>query len=183
MPARVPTPERRDGDTDKSYRALCDYARMGPARSMTDLQRSYSETTGEKPPTKSLRWLHEWSRTHDWQARVQDYDDAMRAAADEAVAREMLTGLALPAHRVRFIKDVLEGMTPEDVRAALKASPSTAAQIRGFLGDLAKETGGRKQNLDLTTKGESLNDARRDLNDASPVEIAEAYRELAKGAG
>lgn len=150
---RVPTPDRRDRETAKAHAAFADYCRMGVGRTLASLHRAYTEGSPEmKARAVSLRWLKEWSRKHEWQARVQDYDARMQAAADEEAEREMLEGLALPRERVRFIKNILEGMTPDEVRAALKASPATAAQIRGFLADLAAETGGRVQRTEATVR-------------------------------
>ena len=200
MAARVPTPERRETESAKAYGAFADYCRMGVGRTLAALHQAYTEGSPEMVARAvSLRWLKEWSRKHAWQDRVQDYDERMRAVADEAAEREMLEGLALPAHRVRALKRLAAALLDDEAEGDAEdgggngrsplagldltlGSPQRLAQLRGLLDDLAKETGGRKQNLDLTTKGESLNDARRDLNGASPAEIAEAYRELAKGA-
>ena len=184
MPARVPTPERRDGDTDKSFAALADYARMGAGRSLRALHESY-QARGQKgdgpgtdaPPTKRWATLSGWAHSNDWQARVQDYDEARRAIADEEAEREMLEGLALPSHRVRALKLLAAALLADDADAASAkdaeegagggrsplagldltlGSPQRLAQLRGLLDDLAKETGGRTKTVDLKSDGKAI---------------------------
>lgn len=195
MPARVPTPTRRDGDTQKAYAALCDYARMGPGRSIEKLQHGYSETTGSEPPTRSLRWLYEWSRLNDWQARVAEYDAAMQAVADEEAEREMLTGLALPRERVRTLKMLAGHLLSENAEKGEEggdgiawltvtlASPQRLAQLRGLLDDLARETGGRVAKTHNVTEEYSpadftLDENRRIAAGESPADVR-ASREAA----
>jgi hypothetical protein len=90
-------PPRIDADTDRSYAALLDYARMGAGRSLRGLvgdyrKQSVDEQCTEKPPTTRFPTIARWSTEHDWQARVAEYDQR-QAVADEtakALARERI---------------------------------------------------------------------------------------------
>jgi hypothetical protein len=83
----MPPPERRDSDTPRSYAALCDYAALGPSRSIDKLLQMYnSSVTETPPPTKHRGTLGLWSGTHDWQARVAAYDSAIIAETETARA-------------------------------------------------------------------------------------------------
>lgn len=77
--------ERITTDTSRSYAALCDYAAMGPGRSLEKLCERYRSDTSTVP-TKRLTTLKDWSREDDWQNRVQVYDQALRADEDAARA-------------------------------------------------------------------------------------------------
>ena len=55
------------------------------------------------------------------------------------------------------------------------ADTKRLAQVRGLLDDLAKETGGRKQNLDVTSKGERLGNL-PDLSGMEAGDLAAEYR-------
>lgn len=74
-------PERLDNETDKAYRALCDYAAMGAGRSLETLCKRYRIGT-ESVPARRLTTIKEWNRLYDWQARIRRYDAA--AAAERA---------------------------------------------------------------------------------------------------
>jgi hypothetical protein len=91
--------DRRDSDTPKAYAALLDYAAMGPARSLDTLCERYRSGADPAPPTRRLTSLKDWSRQHDWQQRVQAYDDALALeASDRHTARYIAD---LEAHRKR----------------------------------------------------------------------------------
>lgn len=171
---------RRDNDTKKSYAALCDYCRMGPNRSLAKLHQHYTNTSPENAVTTSLRWLKEWSRKHDWQDRVRTYDEKVQAWKEEEARKTMREGLALPRERVDKLKglfDRLEGeledgaLWLEDVKAIGSNEHGTFREVeiqrfnsailkhlRGILDDLAQETGGRKQRMDVTTDDEPITD-------------------------
>lgn len=86
----MPPPERRATDTQRSYMALCDYAAMGPGRSIDKLLQVYTNSSIVKPPTRHRATLGVWSAAHDWQARVESYDLAIVQAeeADRAAIRK-----------------------------------------------------------------------------------------------
>lgn len=79
----MPPPDRRATDTPRSYMALCDYAAMGPGRSIDKLLQVYTSHGTGKPPTRHRATLGVWSSTHDWQARVEAYDLALFQAEEQ----------------------------------------------------------------------------------------------------
>lgn len=171
----VPTPERREGETDKAHRALCDYARMGAGRSVRKLHQTYIEAGSESAPTVHLSTLLNWSTKYDWQERVRGYEDALKEAADAEAEREMLTGLALPRERVRLLKRIALTLS-EDHYDTVAADNRLLAQLRGLLDDLAKETGGRVARSHVTTEEYdpadfSLEENRRIAAGESPADV------------
>ena len=76
-------PPRIEADTDRSYAALLDYCRMGAGRSFKNLVERYKSAIEFIPPTMRVATLANWSRGHDWQARVVEYDRRAQMA-DEA---------------------------------------------------------------------------------------------------
>ena len=140
---RIPSPKKRDGETLKAHAALCDYARMGPKRSLRTLTQTYNDPGTASPPTKHLSTVAKWSERYDWQDRVTEYDAAVQRAADEEAEREMLEGLALPRERVRLLKRLAATLTDEELYEMAVKDNRLLAQLRGLLDDLAKETGGR----------------------------------------
>lgn len=70
--------ERMPTETRRANQALHDYALMGPGRSLRKLIAVYHERIkGEKGasiPTKQLNRLFEWSATHEWQSRIDEFD-------------------------------------------------------------------------------------------------------------
>lgn len=64
--------ERQESDTRKSYEAFCVYRDMGGKRSFEKVYQEYA---------KSIPLLKRWSSEHNWQERVQawdDYQDSLR---------------------------------------------------------------------------------------------------------
>src|SRR5262245_30913736 len=108
---------RRPTDTPKSWQALCDYAAMGPERSLE----KYRQITGKSPAF--LRQLERWSVAHDWQDRVATYDETL--ALEERAAREA----ALAERRAAWIA---RHMGEEEVLALL------ADQARGSMADFLR---------------------------------------------
>src|SRR5687767_3290978 len=87
---------------------------MGPGRSLAKLCACY-QSAAEAPPTKRLKTLKEWSSTHGWQARAEQYDAAIEAekqAAEKERQRQiaerrkaiMEEGVALDFERVEKLK-------------------------------------------------------------------------------
>lgn len=73
----MPAIERLPGDTAKSYAALCEYAAIGPARSLE----RYRQSTGRSPGF--LRQLERWSSAGRWALRCQAYDQQAQAELEQ----------------------------------------------------------------------------------------------------
>jgi hypothetical protein len=99
--------ERHEDDTPKSYAALCDYAALGPSRSIDKLLQFYTSSGIAKPPTKHRASLGVWSSQHDWQARARAYDDMLALEASAAHTAQYIA--SLEAHRKRA-QDAGEGV-------------------------------------------------------------------------
>jgi len=83
------TPLARYAEPSKVHTALCEYAALGPGRSLAQLEAAYRarpRVGPEKPPTRQLSQLKVWSAEFHWQERVAAYD-AQQAQAQLA-ARE-----------------------------------------------------------------------------------------------
>lgn len=157
--------ERIEGETDKAVIALNDYLRMGIGRSLEKLYHIYTETTLEKPPTYSLRWLKEWSRLYGWQERASAYDALMDVAKTEEINRLRTEGLATDYERIRELDELYQALKDEfnggkglwykDTKLSAKGdtvdvdvfNKALVDSMRGVLDDIAKETGGRKTEI------------------------------------
>lgn len=175
---------RRKGERLDAYAALCDYAVMGPKRSLRKLWRVYvdqNETDSEQaPPTTNLRTIKRWSSRNDWQERVATYDETLQKLRREAEERALTEGLAKPARRVIELNKLYERLTRELERGRLwlddvkqigsgkddtfeivkieRFNSALIKHLRGLLDDVAQETGGRKRRMDLTTGDEPITD-------------------------
>ena len=105
----LPRPEPWDRsidthETPRAYRAFLDYCWMQEARSLRDLVRRYQAQmeqyredparnqygpSTEKPPTIYLSTLGDWSRRHQWQIRVQYWDDEQERLRAERNNKEI----------------------------------------------------------------------------------------------
>lgn len=172
--------QRIESESSKAIQACNDYLRMGPGRSLQKLCQTYAESGPEKPPTRHIATLKEWSRYYEWQGRVALYDTAIqeqkKAFADEA----MQTGLALTYERVLALKRLASTLTGEiwnedgglvpgkvwlkDAKQIgggllaervdlIRFNAPLIEQYRGTLDDLARETGGRKQQFEHSGPG------------------------------
>lgn len=157
---RVTVPAPLKGEAAKPFAAFADYCRMGPARSYGRLIEDYAgrrQSAPVAPPTVRIETVKGWAVKYRWQVRVAEYDAAMQAVADEDAEREMLTGLALPRERVRLLKEIATELTDADgLYGAVIRDKDMLRQLRGLLDDLAKETGGRKTNVDVTSGGKEI---------------------------
>ena len=63
-----------------AYRALVDYIALGQSRSFDALAEQYRSEHSTDPPTRRRNTLSTWSVTHNWQARIADYDAQIAAA-------------------------------------------------------------------------------------------------------
>ena len=80
--------EQQEGESNKQYRAFCDYLDMGEGRSLAKLFTEYQRRLRGDPsvtlPVKTLRGLEQWSSAHDWVNRVKAYDAYMFELEREA---------------------------------------------------------------------------------------------------
>lgn len=76
---------RRPNESKKANLALRDYARLGPGRSQAALLAGYRAQVadGRKPPTCRPATVKSWSSTHDWVARVEQWDRLERQKDDQ----------------------------------------------------------------------------------------------------
>lgn len=151
LPKAIDIP-RRDCDTDASYLALCEYAAMGPSRTLIDMAKGpdAGQSVTKKRGYKTLR---NWSSAHGWTDRAHAYDVAVQERQRAKLEEEMVTGLAAPAERVKALKKLFEDVTDLHGTGNQLAVRTNAngllAQVRGLLDDLAKETGGRIKRSDV----------------------------------
>jgi hypothetical protein len=172
--------ERHDKESDKAAQACNDYLRMGPGRSLEKLLGRYQAATEAPPTQrlKSLKdWsrFYGWQkRAEDYDA---EQDNLKTAEVDTKRRAVMEEGLALDFERVvelkelaallseqiytkmsdntypniwlRDVKQIGSGEFAERVDLVRFNAP-LIEQYRGTLDDLAKETGGRKQRVDLS---------------------------------
>ncbi len=164
-----------EGETKKAVLACNDYLRMGISRSLEKLCRTYAEIGPKEVPTKHLNVLKGWSAKFGWQARAEAYDkaiDAEKTALAEARRRRVMeSGLALDYARVEELSELFAALKREFIEnglwytdTKLSATGMTVAvevfnkplidSFRATLDDLAKETGGRKQRVDMEHGGE-----------------------------
>jgi hypothetical protein len=88
-PSAWETLARRPGETLRAHAAFLDYVRMGPGRSLRKLFELYRDRSGieagsEKPPTKRLNTLREWSVSYAWQKRLEAWT-VERGQRDQAL--------------------------------------------------------------------------------------------------
>lgn len=172
--------ERKERESTKAIQACNDYLLMGPGRSLQKLHRIYIGYTSEKPPVSHLRTLAEWSRRYEWQARAALYDTAIQEQKITFAAEAIQTGLASTYERVLALKKLADSLTTEiwepggnlvpgkvwlnDAKQIgkgpyaeridlIRFNAPLIEQYRGVLDDLARETGGRKQQFEHSGPG------------------------------
>jgi hypothetical protein len=146
---------------------FCVYRDLGPSRRLIDAHDAvYGEGAG------NIRLLQRWSSQYDWVERAEAYDQYLEAQRRKEYEREMTTGLAHAGARVRELKEMywrlkaeaeenlwLEDVkiTPQgDVIPVQRYNSALVRNIQQTLDDIAKEVGGRKQQVDVTTQGQAL---------------------------
>jgi hypothetical protein len=157
--------------------AYADYVALGPGRTLKKLWEQYREY--EHPPVSptpsGLSVLKNWSRSFDWQGRIdrevaRGLATVEKAATDERLAI-LATGYAQQHERIaalnRLAGAMLADLFDDAGHPTLYATETLATkdgaaitrrifkkpqveQFRGLLDDLAKETGGRSKNVNLT---------------------------------
>lgn len=169
--------KRQPRESHIAVQACNDFLRLGPGRSLPDLLARYTANDQESPPTASMGTLKQWSARFDWQARAALYDAGIERETNQVVERRrravMEEGLGLNEERVKSLKSLaalLNDYLDEEERIWLPdvkqigSGPSAERvdivrfnaalieQYRGVLGDLAAETGGRRQQHDHLLK-------------------------------
>src|SRR5215216_4182449 len=87
--------ERQAGERQDTYLKFCMYRDMGPARSLRKLAQELGCSEGN---------LQQLSSKHDWQARVQAYDDHLQMTRQNAIEhyeREKMRDLGERRNRVQ----------------------------------------------------------------------------------
>jgi hypothetical protein len=188
--------KRQPSETSKAIQACNDWLRLGPGRSLNNLLGEYARTNQNQPPTTSIATLKGWSTRYGWQDRAEAYDAEIQHRKTAYAESIMKTGLALAHERVFYLKELAHSLAGEiwDDDGALmdgkvwlndaKVIGSGAKaryiktirfnhhlfeQFRGVLDDIAKETGGRKHQVEhsgpggspIRTEDVTLDDRRR----------------------
>ena len=103
MPAPIPAPvwERNESDTAKSYAAFCIYRDMGSKRSLQKAADAYYRKSDA-----NRTQFTKWSSDHNWQARVQSWDEHQQALSDEEheEARKQIIEDELADYRLQLTK-------------------------------------------------------------------------------
>lgn len=195
---------QRDGETKKAHQAFIDYALMGPGRSLRKLCARYRGQAGdeagtEKPPTRRLTTLGEWSSTYDWQKRIeawnteqQQVDQAQweerRRAIREAdwEAGEALRELAgdILAQAPQFLKTtrrLVKGSKGQPDREVITVGIDIGAMLKALAqaSDLQRQAAGMPKTIDVTTGGETVG-ATIDLSGLSVEQLTALAQSLQK---
>ena len=171
--------ERQRSESFRAILACNDYLRMGPGRSLRGLLEQYAKSDQQSPPTRYMGTLKKWSANYGWQERAAAYDAGLEAEKNARAAEIMQSGLAVAHERVVKLKELAEfldkqmyevgadglyhnvwlpdvkqiGSGPDAERVDIERfNAPIIEQYRGTLDDLAKETGGRKQQHEVTGK-------------------------------
>jgi hypothetical protein len=164
--------QRQERESDAAVVACNDYLRMGSGRSLSRLVAGYRGRTvgdplAEKPPTQRLPTLEEWSSKFEWQARASTYNAEQDQAKTIEIQRLKTEGLAAEHNRIAELDAMFSKMREEFIEKGLwaediKISPNGMQvkvkvfnkpmidSMRGILDDIAKEVGGRKQQINQT---------------------------------
>lgn len=192
--------EPKANETTRAIQACNDYLRMGPGRSLEKLRQSYVETTSEKPPTRTLRTLQNWSSAYGWVERAGLYDAQQEAIKTAEVERLRTEGLASDHERIRELNDIFQalkkvfnegtGLWYKDTKLSAKGNSVQVDvfnkplldSMRGVLDDIAKEVGGRKVEVKhgglVETKSEHV--VKHDLSKLSRDELRQLRDIVAK---
>jgi hypothetical protein len=160
---------KRDDETQRAYEGFCVYRDLGPERS---LQEAHDEFYGEG--AGNLRYMEGWSSTYDWVDRASAYDQYLEEKRRQEYEKEMTSGLSHAGARVRKLKELHdrleseleENLWLEDVKIGPQGSQVTIQKYNGqlvrdylrALKHIAKEVGGRKKQVDVTSQGQSIGD-------------------------
>ena len=193
MSVKLLAGEPKERETAKAIQACNDYLRMGPGRSLDKLCERYQIAT-EAPPTKRLQTLKGWSSAFGWVERAGLYDAEQEAAKTDEIARLRSEGLAADHERIRELDAIFqalktefaegEGLWYKDTKLSAKGTSVVVDvfnkplidSMRGVLDDIAKEVGGRRQQLSMEHTGKDGGPIRvktvQDLTDEQLASIA-----------
>ena len=159
--------DKRPDETQRGYEVFCIYRDLGPERS---LQKAHDEEYGEG--AGNLRYVEGWSSEHDWPERAAAYDRYLEEQRRQEYEEEMTTGLSHAGARVRKLKDLHDRLESEldqnlwlqDIKigpqgAQVPIQKYNSGLVRDYLRTLkhiAKEVGGRKKKVDVTSQGDQL---------------------------
>src|SRR3954470_22898345 len=79
----MPSIERLPTDNAKSYAALCDYAALGPGRSLEKLVQIWTRSGLADKPTRWLSTLKRWSSAQRWALRCDAYDQQAQVELEQ----------------------------------------------------------------------------------------------------
>lgn len=175
--------EKGEKETKRAIVACNDYLRMGVGRSLRKLHEIYEKRKQEpdkegteKPPTTRFATIAGWSTTFGWVERAEVYDAQTEKEKTEEARQIMRTGLALEHERVAILKSfsqkIIDFFDKNDLWRTVRVkvgsgqyaelvdveiyNESMLNDLRALLDDIAKETGGRKGNIDLTSGGKTI---------------------------
>lgn len=169
--------ERQQRESSKAVQACNDYLRMGVGRSLRSLLLYWDEQGQTSTPTSNFSTLSEWSRRYGWTERAESYDAEIDQKKTERANEIMQSGLALFHERVDSLKRLAVFLHKEiqetdkvwlpDVKQIgggrdakrvdiVRFNAPLIGEFRATLDDLAKETGGRKGLLDITSDDKPL---------------------------
>lgn len=159
---------KREDETSRAYNAFEIYLRMGPEE--RSLRKVHDELYGED--ANNMSHVKRWSTNHSWVNRSAAWDEHMAEQRRKEYEKEMTTGLSHAGARVRKLKDLhdrlerelAENLWTEDIKIGPHGEQVTIRKynsqlVRDYLRSLkhiAKETGGRKDVLDLETGEEQV---------------------------
>jgi len=160
---------KREDETQRAYEVFCVYRDLGPERS---LQKAHDEEYGEG--AGNLRYVEGWSSEYDWPERAQAYDRYLEKKRREEYEEELTSGLSHAGARVEKLKELhdrleeelAENLWLQDVKIGPQGSQVTIQKYNGqlvrdylrTLKHIAKEVGGRKKKVDVTSQGQRVGD-------------------------
>lgn len=175
---------KREDETQRAYEGFCVYRDLGPERS---LQEAHDEFYGEG--ANNERYMEGWSADFDWVERAHAYDQYLEEQRRAEYEKEMTTGLSHAGARVRKLKElhdrledeIEENLWIEDIKIGPQGSQVTITKYNGqlvrdylrTLKHLAKEVGGRKKQVDVTSQGQSIGDGVSVTIDGEMPQISE----------
>lgn len=164
---------------------------MGPTRGIASLAAILTKASPDLYSASAKIQLYQWADRFGWDERARQYDAAREIQARAKAAEVLNSGLALLSERVQMLKNLgvliynkyIECVMLDGAGTEVKELNVTAVrELRGVLDDIAKETGGRIQGVNITTSQtkleefmagmERINAERRMQLETGTVEVA-----------